>query len=322
MRSLAILLLFGGLVISLLSPVRHEPVDALASTPLATPGVRMPDGLIAFVGTQPGLGLFVTNGDGKSLWFVLEDIDVNYSPAWSPDGRQIAYTASINQGHEIRIVNPLNRAIRLPMTSGWGGYSPTWSPDGKQIAYVSEQDGTPEIYVMDADGQHQRRLTRDTPAWSINPAWSPSGRYIAFETSNLHTRQINLIRSDGSDEHRLVTNGQEPAWAPNGRQLAFVIFEGNKHSIHVIDADGSHERTLVENAEWPAWSPDSSQIVYATSMGITAQQLYVVNRDGTFAHPLFVSSPGSFSRPTWSYPTLSRLPWTGSKQLRTGSTCS
>ena len=60
--------------------------------------------------------------------------------------------------------------------------APAWSPDGRKIAFVSDRDGNSEIYVMNADGSGQRRLTRN-PAYDADPAWSPDGRTIAFVTT-------------------------------------------------------------------------------------------------------------------------------------------
>ena len=84
---------------------------------------------------------------------------------------------------------------------------------------MSRRDGNAEIYVMNADGSGQRRLTRNTVG-DRHPVWSPDGRRIAFESN----WQVNVMNADGSGQRRLTRNGGRnfaPAWSPDGQQIAF-----------------------------------------------------------------------------------------------------
>ena len=115
--------------------------------------------------------IYVMNADGSGqrsqFIFFLQD-----SPAWSPDGRRIAFPSS-----GIRVVNADGSGLRRLTREGRG--TPAWSPDGRRIAFVSRRDGNLEIYVMNADGSGQRRLTRNAVRDS-DPVWSPDGRKVAF----------------------------------------------------------------------------------------------------------------------------------------------
>ena len=103
-------------------------------------------------------------------------------------------------------------------------HSPVWSSDGKRIAFVSDRDGDWEIYVMNADGTDQRRLTR-SPGTDRAPAWSPDGSRIAFESDRGGDFDIYVIGSDGGDERVLVDragNDLEPRWSPDGDRIACI----------------------------------------------------------------------------------------------------
>ena len=74
-----------------------------------------------------------------------------------------------------------------------------WSPDGRRIAFTTNRDGNTELYVMNADGSGQRRLTRTPERFEGNPAWSPDGSRIAFQREGLKPRWAFLVmNADGS----------------------------------------------------------------------------------------------------------------------------
>ena len=134
--------------------------------------------------------------------------------------------------------------------SGCGRVESAWSPDGRRIAIVGNpmfppSTGTPytydsTIYVMNADGSGQRRLT-GTAGFEDSPAWSPDGQKIAFGRDG----GVYVVNADGSGERRLTRNRAAfhgPAWSPDARRIAFVRALGRgRHNleIYVANADGS-----------------------------------------------------------------------------------
>ncbi len=183
---------------------------------------------------------------------------------------------------------------------------------GSKIAFTSFRNGSFDLYIMNADGSKQRKLT--TPAGSfLPPEWSPDGRRIAFVSGpgacildlhrvhfvserNVGTRDVDIsvANADGSGLRKL-TRGPgvdcNPVWSPDGRKIAFqrllVRGEGDKivgfdFDVYVINADGSEERNLTGDAlsERPMWSPDGRKIAFKSGPD-GAGGVYVMNADGS-----------------------------------------
>ena len=137
---------------------------------------------------------------------------------------------------------------------------PSWSPDGTKIAFASDRDGNYEIYVMNADGTHQTRLTNNA-AYDMSPAWSPDGTRIAFDTQRDHFPpaevgigpefEIHVMNSDGSGDERLTNNNVEdrfPDWISND---AVIFSEGGQLIItHLTSLEPVY---IVGNGTFPAW---------------------------------------------------------------------
>ncbi len=158
-----------------------------------------------------------------------------------------------------------------------------------QITFTSTRDGNPGIYVMDADGENQIRLTRN-PEEDKMPSWSPDGKKIAFVSMrNTGRIQIHVMDSNGENIRR-ITEGAfdlDPAWSPNGRTIAYdgrEVGEENR-KIHLIDPDGANRRRWAGDIRsWDmaaAWSPDSQRIAFLSSRGIWRNEIYVMDADGT-----------------------------------------
>jgi TolB protein len=161
--------------------------------------------------------------------------------------------------------------------------TPVWSPDGRRIAYLSRRENAKELFVVNASGSGQRRLTRDATN-TATPAWSPDGRTLAFESVRGGTTGVYGVNTDGSGQRRLARNGHAPAWSPDGRTIAF--FSGNK--IYLMNADGSEHRPLTRllmmmgRKRSLAWSPDGRKLAFLTDRDCGGScNLYVVNSDGS-----------------------------------------
>ena len=170
---------------------------------------------------------------GRQIWQVRTDgTDVkslivegeSYSPAFSPDGKQIAFSSRRDDNLDIYVFDrdslETRRLTRDPSTD----YQPSWSPDGRQLVFVSERTGNPDIHKMNADGGGIVKLTqRET--WEIMSAWSPVGDKISFARRVDGKSEIHVMDSNGNRQIRLENTpvfNTSPAWSPQGDKIAFV----------------------------------------------------------------------------------------------------
>jgi TolB protein len=169
---------------------------------------------------------------------------------------------------------------------------PDYSPDGRRILFTNDTTGDWQIWVMWADGTHQRRLLRDPGSDDLDPSWSPDGRRIVFSRCAKPFGfqaycDVDVIRADGSHRRRLVRGNWEhrnPRYAPGGRRIAFESTKGGLQSaIWVMHSDGTHLRRLTKptlRAFYPDWSPDGRHILFGDNCCLPNTNLWVVRPNG------------------------------------------
>ena len=212
---------------------------------------------------------------------------------------KIAFT----RNGDIYVMEPDGSHLTNLTPNSFTDYYPAWSPDGTKIAFTSNRNtnpNVPDIYVMNANGTNQTRLTNGTFLLSSsNPCWSPDGVRIAFERLG----EIYVMNADGSNATRLTNNtwtDSEPDWSPDGGKIAFLSRPDGPPKIFVMNTDGSGQTNLTQDQlgqEYnAAWSPDGAKIIFAAD-GSEAG-IWVMSAYGT--NPVrLANSDGGFS-PTWS----------------------
>lgn len=169
-----------------------------------------------------------------------------------------------------------------------------------QIAFATDRDGNYEIYVMNADGTNQRRLTND-PDYNIQPSWSPDGTQVAFYSGHEGKYSLDIIDADGTQQRQLADdveiNSRGPSWSPDGMQLTFMAEREGHHNIYVIRSDGTQEHQLTKGEDFdnPVWSPDGASIAVRSY----EDGIYVMNADGTDLRLVASTDVGEFE-PVWS----------------------
>jgi TolB protein len=135
-------------------------------------------------------------------------------------------------------------------TLGQSTLEKVWSPLGSKIVFASNRDGRDEIYVMNANGSQQTRLTNNL-VWDNRPRWSPDREKIAFERSYPDDNyEIFVMNADGSGETRLTDNPDYdwyPVWSPDGNKITFTSSRDGNYEIYVMNADGSGQTRLTDN---------------------------------------------------------------------------
>jgi Tol biopolymer transport system component len=180
----------------------------------------------------------------------------------------IAYTGSAAPGStDIFTVDPESGAVARLTTTGHDS-EPSWSPDGTRIAFASRRDGADsEIYVMDADGSHQTRLTFN-PANDDQPAWSPDGR-IVFSSNRTGNSQLLVMNADGTHVQQLTSGAADyfsPDWSPDGRSIVFTTNQLSISDTWVMKVADRSIGLLVDDPDGtydPKWSPDGTKVSYS-----------------------------------------------------------
>jgi TolB protein len=254
-------------------------------------------GLIAYTS---GCNLSVMNADGtnvRELTHACQDAD----PSWSPDGSQIAFSTSRNQGvPEIWLMNADGSGAQRVTPIGVAGIQPAWSKPGA-IAFTDLTTGG--IDTIDPDGTNLKELTD----FGADPSWSPTGRTIAFDAHNTGEQRndVYLMNADGTDVRELAA-GWTPAFSPDGTSLAYTTMDSSGNVfLTVANADGSDPQQilaetlpdatyLAENA-MPAWSPDSQWIAFTSA---SPAEIWVVPATGGI--PIKLTTTGTVNLdPDW-----------------------
>ncbi len=184
-----------------------------------------------------------------------EDVD----PAWSPDGRRLAWASGPPGSHDLFVMNGDGGQKQHVVEGAANDVEPAWSPDGAQIAYSSNRDGHYKLWAVGSTGGEPSLLV-DAPGLMRSPAWSPAGDLVAYTGDVGGNADVWVAPVDGSPPRRATTapgfDGR-PDWSPDGRRLAFVSNRGGAQRIWLMRADGGRQQPLETSEpgdDTPDWS--------------------------------------------------------------------
>ncbi len=257
---------------------------------------------IAYV-TKAGqrFNLWVADSDGENAQSALASSEPIISPAWSPNGGQLAYV-SFESRKPVVYTHDVGSGKRRLLANFRGSNSaPAWSPDGRSLAVTLSREGGSQLYVMDAAGGEPRRLAQSASI-DTEPAFSPDGRSIYFVSDRGGSPQIYRMPAAGGNAERVTFTGSyniSPAPSPDGRWLAFVSRVNGAFKLHVMELASGATNAITDTGadESPSFAPNSRLITYATQIQ-GRETLMTTTVDGKLKTRLAGQS-GDIREPDW-----------------------
>jgi TolB protein len=247
--------------------------------------------------------LIVADADGENAAVLVQSSQPLMSPAWSPDGRQIAYVSF--EGNQSAIYVQTVRTgtrQRVSMRAGING-APVFSPDGRQLALtLSLNDGNLDIYTLDLTNQVLRRITQNA-AIDTEATWSADGESLFFTSDRPGSPQIYRVQAEpGGRVQRVTFEGTYNTRArvsPDGNSLALIHRNQGRDRVAVLDYENGFLDILSEGQldESPSFAPNGAMIIYATRDGGEGV-LAAVSTDGR-VHTRIQSAGGDVREPVW-----------------------
>ena len=258
---------------------------------------------IAFVSTNSGnKEIYICDFDGYNPKRFTHTESISLTPAWSSDGKWLAYT-SYEKGKADLYIKHLTEKFGAVIAKNGINITPAWIPGKFVLAATLSFSGDQEIYLLTGTGKISKRLTYN---WGIDlsPTWSPDSKQMAFVSKRSGTPQIYIKNIDSGVVKRLTFQGNyntQPTWSPKGDILAYSAMEEGRSNIFVIGVDGEGPVQLTHNEgdnESPSWSPDGNLVVFSSTRE-GSSKVYVLTAYGTDQRRL-LSMKGEQTDPEWS----------------------
>lgn len=256
----------------------------------------------------------------------LTKVKDNY-PAWSPDGKMIAFHSNRHIGSpDIYLMDSNGQNIRRLTHHPYTAEVPIFSPNGQQILFAGYQDDqylNNDLYIIDADGANLQQLTKN-PSRDGHGRFSPDGTKIIFNSQRddegiMKYKNYELYEMElTSGQTKRLTNYPDwdtyPSYSPDGNKILWrrILTDttnprGYNSEIFSSNLDGTNVQNLSQNEAfdgYPEWSPDGKHIVFVSTRGgedIFQERLFIMDADGTNVRQLTHNKKGEEdNRPNWS----------------------
>ena len=213
--------------------------------------------------------LRITDADGDGGQVALTSVEPIISPAWSPDGRELAYV-SFELQKAVVWVQDVASGQRRPVANFRGTNSaPAWSPDGRTLVASLSRDGGTQLFSMGRDGSNLKRLTQSS-AIDTEATFAADGRTIYFVSDRGGGPQVYRMPAAGGNAERVTFTGAyniSPAVSPDGRTLAYISrLGGGTFRLHTMELASGNIQALTDtnDDESPSFAPNGKLIIYAS----------------------------------------------------------
>ena len=247
--------------------------------------------------------LWVADADGDSAQSALGSSEPIISPAWSPNGKQLAYVSFEARKPTIYVHDVASGKRRLVANFKGSNSAPAWSPDGKTLALTLSRDGGSQLNLLDVSvaGSEPRRIAQSASI-DTEPAFTADGRTIYFVSDRGGSPQIYRVGLTGGNPERVTFTGNyniSPALSPDGRWLAYISRVSGAFKLHVMELSSSSATAITDTIadERPSFSPNSRMLIYATQQQ-GKEALMITTLDGKIKARL-AGQTGDIREPNW-----------------------
>lgn len=246
--------------------------------------------------------LWVADSDGENAQSALTSPEPIISPAWSPNGGQLAYVSFESRKPVIYSHEVASGKRRLLANFRGSNSAPAWSPDGRTLAVTLSLNGGSQLYMIDTAGGGEPRRLAQSSSIDTEPAFSPDGKSIYFVSDRGGSPQIYRMPATGGNAERVTFNGNyniSPAMSPDGKWMAFVSRVNGAFKLHVMELSSGTITAITDTTadERPSFAPNSRLIVYATQVQ-GREALMTTTLDGKIKARL-AGQGGDIREPDW-----------------------
>lgn len=267
------------------SPVTHKTRGVPTGMRLRIEDTRRTLILLGALAAAGAVALGTSGCSAGSLECGVGDASPGGEPAWSPDGRKVAF----RRGTDIYLINVDGSGLRRLARGSCLGYGyPSWSPDGRRIVVMDDDSESAQLAIIDVRTGRRVATVREA---GFAPSWSPDGRWIATGDE----KGVAIARTTGSQTRKVTeASGYSPRWSPNGNRIVFDGFGGNV-GIYVVALSDPRPRKLVNRGESPTWSATGDRIAF-----LDDGEIDLIRTDGSPLPAAYACGECDISDPDWS----------------------
>jgi TolB protein len=249
----------------------------------------------------PRYSLVIADADGEGARNALVSPEPIISPAWAPNGREIAYVSFESRKATVRIQDLQTGQRRVIADFRGTNSAPNFSPDGQQLVLSLSREGGTQLFIINRDGSGLRRLTQSSSI-DTEAVFSPDGRSIYFVSDRGGGPQIYRMTVSGGQPERVTFAGSyniSPSISPDGKTLAYITRTGGAFRLSVMDLGTGQAQQISDgnDDEKPSFAPNGRLIAYA-SRASGKEVLMTSTLDGRIKVPLLITL-AQVREPAW-----------------------